>query len=88
MHRSPDPLPEDVLTALQRGDKIEAIKLLRVRRKLDLKDAKDAVDAYLKEYGPQDDSAAPGKTASNGRGLAWLVIACAAGFAAYWLFGR
>jgi hypothetical protein len=40
-----DPLPPDVLDALARGNKIEAIKLLRGHTGLGLKEAKDAVEA-------------------------------------------
>ena len=39
-------LPPEAIDALQRGNKIEAIKLVRAAQKLDLKDAKDRVDAY------------------------------------------
>ncbi len=37
-------LPDNVLDALRRGRKIEAIKLLRKQRGIGLKEAKDAVD--------------------------------------------
>lgn len=40
-------LPEDVLDALRRGQKIKAIKLLREQRGIGLKEAKDIVDQYL-----------------------------------------
>ena len=40
-----DPLPADVIAALQRGNKIEAIKRLRQASGLGLKEAKDAVEA-------------------------------------------
>lgn len=42
------PLPADVVAAIQRGNKIEAIKRLRAARNLDLKDAKDLVDGYVR----------------------------------------
>lgn len=38
-------LPADVMLALRAGNKIEAIKLLRAKTGLGLKEAKDAVDA-------------------------------------------
>jgi len=40
-------LPGDVVQAIMRGRKIEAIKLLRLARGIDLKEAKDAVDRYI-----------------------------------------
>ena len=39
-----DPLPPDVLAALEQGNKIEAIKRLRAATGLGLKEAKDIVD--------------------------------------------
>jgi len=41
------PLPAPVLDALERGEVIEAIKLLRASSGLDLKQAKDLVDTHL-----------------------------------------
>ena len=43
-----EPIPSKAIDALQRGNKIEAIKIVREAQKLDLKDAKDRVDAYVK----------------------------------------
>lgn len=45
---SSEPLPSDVIAAIQRGNKIEAIKRLRAARNLDLKDAKDFVESYVR----------------------------------------
>lgn len=43
-----EPLPMDVVAALKDGKKIEAIKRLREANSMQLKDAKDAVDAYTR----------------------------------------
>ena len=43
----PTDLPADVIEALTQGNKIEAIKRLRVARGIGLKEAKDAVDNYV-----------------------------------------
>ncbi|HMU95413.1 MAG TPA: 50S ribosomal protein L7/L12 [Elusimicrobiota bacterium] len=43
-------LPPDVLDALNRGQFLEAIKRLRTVQNLDLKTAKDSMDAYLKNH--------------------------------------
>jgi len=40
-------LDADVIQALQDGKKIEAIKLLREKEGLDLRDAKDKVELYM-----------------------------------------
>ncbi|MCC7055448.1 MAG: ribosomal protein L7/L12 [Gemmatimonadaceae bacterium] len=42
----PEPLPADVIAAAQRGEKIEAIKILRERTGVGLAEAKDAVEAF------------------------------------------
>ncbi len=44
----PDPLPLDVVDAIQRGSAIEAIKLLRAATGLSLKEAKDVVEQRLR----------------------------------------
>ncbi len=41
-----EPLPANVIAAVQRGEKIEAIKILRERTGMGLKEAKDAVEAW------------------------------------------
>jgi hypothetical protein len=46
MATPPRILPPDVVNALRRGNKIEAIKLLRQATGLGLAEAKDVVDAY------------------------------------------
>jgi ribosomal protein L7/L12 len=44
--------PADVRAALQRGETIEAIKLLRHATGLGLKECKDAIDAYVAGHPP------------------------------------
>jgi len=46
MTEIPDPLPGDVVEAIERGDKLIAIKLLRTATGAGLKEAKDAVEAH------------------------------------------
>ncbi len=41
------PLPEAVLSALQRGQIADAIRLLRLEQHIGLNDAKQQIDAYL-----------------------------------------
>lgn len=47
--RNSNDLPPSAVEALRRGRKLEAIKLLRSERGLDLKQAKDLVDAFVEE---------------------------------------
>lgn len=42
-----DQLPLSAVAALRRGDKVEAIKLLREDRQIGLKEAKEEVERYL-----------------------------------------
>jgi len=41
-------LPQTAIAALEKGNTIEAIKIVRLERDLGLKESKDQVDAYLK----------------------------------------
>jgi len=77
-------LPPPVLAALQRGQKIEAIKLLRELRGMGLKEAKEAVEGGNPDRQPGDVSVVqPG-----GRGgIFWLLGLLVAGLAVAWLFG-
>ena len=70
-------LPFSVAAALRKRDKLEAIRLLRGKGGLGLKEAKDAVEAYGREQdGAADYHRAPGEVPR--RGVAgWLVLALA-----------
>lgn len=70
--RSNGSLPSDVIAALRHGNKIDAIKRLRQARDLQLKDAKDEVDRYVRnnpalarKYEQQ---------ASGARRVLWLIL--------------
>ena len=82
------PLPTNVTEALQRGNKIEAIRRLREQTGLGLKEAKDAVEVF-RQLHPQPDDLSPGQVRGSGGGLWWaafaLAIACLLG---YWLLRR
>lgn len=41
-------IPDEAISALERGELIEAVKLTRERNGSGLKESKDAVDAYIK----------------------------------------
>jgi ribosomal protein L7/L12 len=67
-------LPFAVAAALRKGDKLEAIRLMREKGGLGLKEAKDAVEAYGPEQGAAADyHRAPGEIPRRG-GAGWLVF--------------
>ena len=79
-----DPLPADAIAAIQRGRKIDAIKILRTTHKLGLKEAKDIVDGYM-ENDPV--LARKYRQQSTGAGSILRLLAFAVVVAiGYWLF--
>jgi ribosomal protein L7/L12 len=65
-------LPLEAALALRRGNKIEAIRIVRREANLDLKDSKDAVDAAIaSDPALQANFAAVG-TARRRRALLWI----------------
>ena len=66
-------LPNAAITALTNGRKIEAIKILRLEWKIDLKEAKDAVEQYLSSVGSSQGIRSV-QTVERGRGRFPLVI--------------
>ena len=67
-------LPPEAIDALQRGNKIEAIKLVRAAQKLDLKDAKDRVDDYVKNDPVLQQKFASAQAETTGSLVRWLII--------------
>ena len=82
------PLPPSAVAALQRGNKIEAIKIVRTERKCDLKDAKDAVEAYIATQPALLASMAKVQRSGTAALLRWVVIIVLAGLIAYHLLGK
>lgn len=82
-------LPPDVLEALHAGRKIEAIKLLRERRGLGLKEAKQTVERYSGAHPErlQGPSRAGASSGSGWLGLVLLVVLALAIFGLGSLFG-
>lgn len=74
-------LSPDVVQALQAGRKIEAIKMLRAQRGLDLAEAREQVDLYLAEH-PQHHR---GRQHSE-MNLIPLLVAAAIAIAAWFAF--
>jgi hypothetical protein len=78
------PLPTDAAVALQRGNKIEAIKIVRRASGLGLKEAKDLVEANLSAEPSLQAAYSAAQSQGGGRGLVlWLAVVLAAGWLAY-----
>lgn len=67
-----EPLPPAAVAALQAGNKIEAIRMVREARNLGLKEAKDAVDAYLATQPALQASLAERAKEAQQMALRWL----------------
>lgn len=77
------PFSARVNQALQQGNKIQAIKQLRDETGMDLKQAKDAIDAASARRGAP--GLAPGEVPRSGAGFWWLAVIIALAGAA-WFF--
>jgi len=80
-----DDFPAETITALWQGNKIEAIKILRQAHHLDLKDAKDKVDQYVRNEPALQQKLATAQTESL-RGLVRWLLAIALALIVYYLF--
>ena len=76
------------LTALAQGKKIEAIKIVRREWGLDLKQAKDAVDAYLLTQPALAATLQESSVAGQRGCLAWMIALALVALAVYYLRGR
>ena len=80
------PLPGAVVQALQRGDRIEAIKLLRAHTGVGLKEATEAIDAARIAVTPAARRhLSPGEVPRSGSGTLWIVLLLAA-LAVYYFY--
>ncbi|MBI1891014.1 MAG: ribosomal protein L7/L12 [Burkholderiales bacterium] len=89
-------LPANVMEALQRGDKIGAIKLLRQQTGLELKDAKDAVEGSSSGFPsgsapdslPTSNGLAPGEVPRSGKAFPWVAVLIGIALVGYYLLKR
>ncbi len=79
-------IPADAVAVLETGNKIEAIKIVREKHGLGLKESKDLVDAYLRAHPELAARADAIRSEQNKRGLLWLVLLLAGGYILYRLF--
>jgi ribosomal protein L7/L12 len=77
-------LTSTAIEALQRGSKIDAIRLVREQTGLGLKEAKDAVEAYESSH-PRAGNLSPGQVNGGGSGMFWLALVAIAALGYYLL---
>jgi ribosomal protein L7/L12 len=70
-------LSASALAALRRGDKLEAIKVVRAELGLGLKEARDAVNAHIRDDPDLAHALAAARSESNARALWWLAAVVA-----------
>ena len=69
-----DPLPQNVLEAIRRGNLVEAIKLVREQTGLGLKEAHDAVEAAASRMAIDTGAPSPGEVPRRPL-VHWLIAA-------------
>ena len=78
------PLSAAAIAALQRGNKIEAIKITREERSIGLKEAKDAIEDYVRSQPGLQSSFAAAQAETKRSALFWLAALSALAFLAYY----
>ncbi len=78
-------LPDDVIDEIKAHRKVNAIKLLRQHRRMDLKAAKDLVEAYI-EQNPPDPSLMPPEAETGIGRIVLLIVGVGVIFAIYRYF--
>ena len=78
-------IPSQAIGALEQGNKIEAIKLVRAAKGLDLKGSKDLVEAYL-GTNPGLEQRFKAKQSENSRSGRILLLLFALGIIVYVIF--
>jgi len=68
----PVEIPPEAVPALMRGEMIEAIRIVRTKQRIGLKDAKEAVDAYLLTQPALARSVGEARAKARRRALNWL----------------
>jgi ribosomal protein L7/L12 len=85
MAESDQGLPAEAIAALARGNKIEAIKIVRQGRNIDLKDAKDRVEEYVRNNPALQQKLAAAQAESRGTFFRWLIVFVLLATAAYYV---
>jgi len=82
--RDPIDLPQAAVEALRKGKTIEAIKILRQERALDLRDAKQAVDQYVRVNPGLERSSRATQAKANRGCVVWVLGMLALAVAGYY----
>ena len=77
------PLSIAAVSALQQGNKIEAIKIIREERNIGLKEAKDAVEDYVRSQPVLRASFVAARAETKRSALLWLAVLIALALLAY-----
>jgi ribosomal protein L7/L12 len=81
-------LSAGAVSALHRGDKIEAIRITREERRIGLKESKDAVDEYIRTQPALQASLAARQADATRSILFWLGVVVAAVAIGYYMLKR
>ena len=76
------------ISALHRGNKIEAIKIVREERNIGLKEAKDAVEDYVRSQPAIQSSLGAAQTEAKRRALLWLAVVVLFAFLGYFFLAK
>ena len=82
------PLSNGAISALHRGNKIEAIKIVREERNLGLKEAKDVVDDYVRSQPAVKASLAVAQNEAKRSALLWLAALIALALLGYYFLTK
>ena len=82
------PLSNGAISALHRGNKIEAIKIVRKERNIGLKEAKDVVDDYVRRQPALQSSLAAAQTETKRSVLLWLATLIAFALLGYYFLTK
>lgn len=86
MNEHHNDLPTEAVTALNAGRMIEAIKVIRFRKNLGLKEAKDAAELYLRNNPNVKSQFDAAQAESRSGGFIWLIIVVAIAAGLYFFF--
>jgi len=85
---APPPLSTAAISALHHGNKIEAIKIIREERNIGLKEAKDAVEDYVRSQPALQSSLAAAQNETIRSVLLWLAALVALALIAYYFLTK
>jgi len=82
------PLSSSAISALHHGDKIVAIKIVREERNIGLKEAKDAVEDYVRRQPTLQSSFAAAQAETKRTALRWLAMLIGLAILAYYFLAK